>query len=93
MKVVLDLFVKVMGLDLKAYLKRFHEMGERRYVFSAIEKRSAPLRERRKWLTPDDVSWVLHTDNAPFGKYWPMPSKKPRSAVQEAIAPQLGLTK
>jgi len=65
-----------MGLDLKAYLKRFHEMGERRYDFSAIEKRFAPLREGKKWLTADDVLWVLHPDNAPFGDYWPVPSKK-----------------
>ena len=65
-----------MGLDLKAYLKRFHEMGERRYDFSAIEKRFAHLREGKKWLTADDVLWVLHPDNAPFGNYWPVPSKK-----------------
>lgn len=65
-----------MGLDLKAYLKRFHEMGDRRYDFSAIEKRFAPLRDGKKWLTADDVLWVLHPDNAPFGDYWPVPSKK-----------------
>lgn len=45
MKVVLDLFVKVMGLDLKAYLKRFHEMGERRYVFRRL-RRGLPLSAR-----------------------------------------------
>ncbi len=65
-----------MGLDLKAYLKRFHETGERRHDFSAIEKRFAPLREGKKWLAADDVLWVLHPDNAPFGDYWPVPSKK-----------------
>jgi hypothetical protein len=65
-----------MGLDLKAYLKRFHETDERRYDFSAIEKRFAPLREGKKWLTAEDVLWVLHPDNAPFGNYWPVPSKK-----------------
>jgi len=65
-----------MGLDLKAYLKRFHETGERQYDFSAIEKRFAHLREGKKWLTADDVLWVLHSDNAPFGDYWPVPSKK-----------------
>jgi len=65
-----------MGLDLRAYLKRFHETGERRYDFSAIEKRFAPLREGKKWLNADDVLWVLHPDNAPFGAYWPVPSKK-----------------
>jgi len=32
-----------MGLNLKAYLKRFHEMGERHYDFPAIEKRFAHL--------------------------------------------------
>jgi hypothetical protein len=65
-----------MGLDLKAYLKRYHAMGERRYDFSAIEKRFAPLREGRKWLTADDVLWLLHPDNSPFGDYWPAPNKK-----------------
>jgi hypothetical protein len=56
-----------MGLDLKAYLKRYHATGERRHDFSAIEKRFAPLRDGRKWLTADDVLWMLHPDNAPFG--------------------------
>jgi hypothetical protein len=65
-----------MGLDLKAYLKRYHAKGERRYDFSAIEKRFAPLREGRKCLTANDVLWLLHPDNAPFGDYWPAPNKK-----------------
>lgn len=66
-----------MGLDLKFYLKRYYEkMGYPSEAFSAIEKRFVPVREGRKRLTPDDVTLLLHRDNAPFGNYWPEPNKK-----------------
>ena len=63
-----------MGLDLKACLRRYHERF--RYDVTTIEKRFGGYREGCKWLTPEDVTWLLHGDNAPFGNYWPEPSEK-----------------
>jgi hypothetical protein len=63
-----------MELDLKACLRRYHERFH--YDIPVIEKRFDDHREGRKWLTPDDVTWLLHRDNAPFGNYWPEPSKE-----------------
>lgn len=63
-----------MGLDLRAYLRRYHERF--RYDVTTIEKRFGGYREGCKWLTPEDVTWLLHGDNAPFGNYWPEPSEK-----------------
>src|ERR1022692_4080378 len=52
--------VRRMGLDLKAYLKPFHEMGERHYDFSAIEKRFAHLREGKEWLPQANAPHAMH---------------------------------
>jgi hypothetical protein len=69
-----------MGLDLKVYLDRYQEMFKRDdglpYDIPSIEKRFAPLRDERNWLTPAYVEWILHRDNAPFGNYWPTPHPK-----------------
>lgn len=63
-----------MQLDLKVYLKRYSEMDKLFHDFLAIEERFIPLRDGRRWLTADDVTWLLDRD--PFGKYWPTPHPK-----------------
>ena len=52
-----------MGLDLKGYLGRYHEMFKRDdglpYDIPSIEARFLPLRDGRRSLTADYVTWLL----------------------------------
>jgi hypothetical protein len=63
-----------MGLDLSACLQAYHERFP--YDPAAIEKRFEDHRAGRKSLTASDVRFLFHSNNAPFGNYWPEPNKK-----------------
>jgi hypothetical protein len=83
------------GLDLKAHLEKYPEICKRKfgrsYDFAALEKRFGPLREGQRWLAARDVSHIFHSENTPFGRYWPQPNKKDLDKVLSAKRIGLGL--